>query len=74
MPVLPEVHSMMVPPGFQVAARLRIVNHFDRHTVLDAVARIEGFHFGQNQAWDVGGHLLSFTSGVLPMVSSMFLL
>ena len=41
VPVLPEVGSMIVPPGLQAAVALRGLDHADRDAVLDRAAGVE---------------------------------
>jgi hypothetical protein len=55
MPVLPLVPSMMVPARFQLPGLLGVLDHLQRHAVLDAVAGVEGFHFGQHGTRQAGG-------------------
>ncbi len=56
MPVLPEVPSIIVPPGFKQTAALRLVNHPFADAVFHRAAGIHviGFHvnFGLNAFGD----------------------
>ena len=74
MPVLPEVPSMIVPPGFSRPGPLGVLDHLDRHAVLDRVARVEGLELGQHRPPGTSRVMrLMRTIGVWPMVSRMVL-
>ena len=47
MPVLPEVGSMMVPPGGQLPRLLRPGDHVGGHPVLGAAGRVHALQLGQ---------------------------
>lgn len=49
--------------GFEQAIFLGIVDHFDSHPVLDGVAGIEGFDFGEYEGGDFGGQFVDFDEG-----------
>ena len=50
--MLPDVPSMIVPPGFSSAGALGVLDHLDRHPVLDRVARVEGLDLREDRALD----------------------
>jgi hypothetical protein len=51
MPVLPEVASMSVSPGLDLAAALGLLEHEHADAVLDRAARVEELALGE----DLGG-------------------
>ena len=50
--MLPDVPSMIVPPGFSRPGPLGVLDHPDRHPVLDRVAGIERLDLGQHGGVD----------------------
>jgi hypothetical protein len=48
MPVLPDVPSTIVPPGFSNPGPLGLLDHLDGHAVLDRVAGIERLELGDD--------------------------
>ena len=52
MPVLPEVPSIIVPPGFKSPRPLGVLDHPDGHPILDGVAWIERLDLGQHRGID----------------------
>jgi hypothetical protein len=77
MPVLPEVASISVSPGLDVAALLGAADHADRRPVLDRTGRVVALELAQDDVAarvTVGaGQALQRTSGVWPMASSRVL-
>ena len=63
---------MIVPPGLSSARPLGVLDHLDRHAVLDRVAGIERLELGEHRGLDEPRVMrLMRTIGVWPMASRM---
>jgi hypothetical protein len=69
MPVLPEVGSMMVPPGCSAPLALGVLDHGQRDAVLDRAAGIAALGLDPDLLAPGPNRRLMRTCGVLPMVS-----
>ena len=70
MPVLPEVASTTVCPGFSVAALLGVLDDRDRQAVLDRGGGLKNSHLTYIVT-PFGARRLMRTIGVRPMVPRM---
>ena len=64
--MLPEVHSMMVPPGFKSPISLSVFNHLKGHPVFHTVTRVEVFNLCIHLARKIFNDLIQFNQRRIP--------